>query len=74
MELSKSTGKQEQDRFLNRVVSNAFAAILFLVGMAMIGSASGSGAMAVGLAAAAGSASVAYIAKLVISARTKNGD
>ena len=30
--------------------------------------------MAVGLAAAAGSASVAYIAKLVISARMKNGD
>lgn len=72
MELSTSDGKR--DKFLQSVLSGACFSIFCLVGMAMMGSGSGSGAWGVGLAAAAGCASVAYIVKLVISARIEARD
>lgn len=69
-----STSAQKRDKFLQSVLSGALFVIFCLVGMAMIGSGSGSGAWGVGIAAAVGCASVAYIAKLVVSVRMNDRD
>ena len=72
MELS--TSAQKRDKFLQNVLSGALFGIFCLVGMAMIASGNDSGAWGVGLAAAVGSACIAYVAKLGVSARVSDGD
>lgn len=61
---------ETKDRFLRNVMSNAFVFIFFIAGAGVVGASSGDGGWSVGIAAAAGCASVAYVAKLVIDARS----
>lgn len=57
--------QEKQDKFLLSVVASSLTAIFFIVGIGVVGS----GNWAAGVASAAGSLAVAYVAKLVIQGR-----
>lgn len=58
--------QEKHDKFLMNVVGSTFTTIFFIVGAGVVGSA---GHWAAGIASAAGSLSVAYVAKLVVQSR-----
>ena len=57
--------QEKQDRFLFGVLAGTITAIFFTVGMGVVASAN----WPAGVASAAGSLAIAYIAKLVIQSR-----
>ena len=69
MEVSDTAAKK--DAFLQSVLGNSLVSIFFIACAGVIGAAGadGGGSWGVGIAAAAGCASVAYVAKLVIANR-----
>ena len=58
-------GQEKHDKFLMSVLSNSLIAIFFIVGAGVVASVN----WAAGVASAAGSLAVAYVAKLVIQSR-----